>query len=170
MSTSPTSQLTALLGPVVSAAGLDLETLDVTPAGRRRVVRVVVDADGGVSLDAVAEVSRLISDVLDDSDVLGNAPFVLEVSSPGVDRPLSEPRHWRRAVGRLVTVTIREGSSPIGRLLEAGDDGLVLEVSGAPLTIAWPSVVRGRVEVEFTRPGAADDGPDDDGAGDGRQG
>src|SRR3954451_21966512 len=93
------------LDPLVTAAGYDLEDVSVTAAGRRSVVRVIVDRDGGVDLDAVAEVSRALSAGLDESDVMGEAPYVLEVSSPGVDRALTEPRHWRRAIGRRVRVT-----------------------------------------------------------------
>ena len=96
-----------VLAPVVAATGYDLEDVTVTSAGRRSLVRVIVDADGGVDLDAVAEVSRVVSEALD-GDADGGAafagPYVLEVSSPGVDRPLTEPRHWRRAIGRLVQV------------------------------------------------------------------
>ena len=100
--------VTSLLDPVVTAAGLVLEGVIITPAGKRRVVRVVVDLPedrtGSLDLDAVAEVSRSVSDALDGSDVLGGSPYVLEVGTPGVDRPLTERRHWSRARGRLVTV------------------------------------------------------------------
>ncbi len=97
--TARRDRLVALLAPVVEAEGLDLEDVTVTPAGKRRLVRVVVDRDGGISLDDVSEVSRSVSEKLDASDALGNSPYVLEVTSPGVDRPLTEPRHWRRARG-----------------------------------------------------------------------
>ena len=108
-----TPRVLALLAPVVSSAGYDLEDLGVTAAGRRSVVRVVVDRDGGIDLDDVADVSRTVSDALDaldeaEPDALG-ATYVLEVTSPGVDRPLTEPRHWRRNVGRLVTATLADG-------------------------------------------------------------
>src|SRR6059058_4887589 len=100
-----------VLEPVVAGAGYDLEDVTVTAAGRRSVVRVVVDRDGGVDLDAVADISRVLSEALDADDVMGEAPYVLEVSSPGVDRPLTQPRHWRRAAGRLVTVTVADEGS-----------------------------------------------------------
>src|SRR5688572_28096970 len=103
MGSTPTREhLRSLLEPVVGAARLDLEEVNVTPAGRRRLLRVVVDGDGGVDLDRLALVSRSVSEVLDDSDAMGSQPYVLEVTSPGVDRPLTEPRHWRRAASRLV--------------------------------------------------------------------
>ncbi len=95
-------RLTALLEPVVGAAGMDLESVRIGAAGRRWLLRVVVDADNGPGLDEIALVSRSVSAELDASGVMGQAAYTLEVSSPGVDRPLTEPRHWRRAVGRLV--------------------------------------------------------------------
>lgn len=101
-----------LLEPVVRAAGLDLESVRVGSAGRRRLLRVVVDADGGVDLDNIALVSREASARLDDTGAMGEAPYTLEVSSPGVDRPLTQPRHWRRAVGRLVRVPASGPSAP----------------------------------------------------------
>ena len=97
-------RLAGLIRPVVTAVGMDLETVRVSVAGRRRLVRVIVDSDTGVSLDDAALVSRDISAALDASDLMGEVPYTLEVSSPGVDRPLTEPRHWRRAAGRLVKV------------------------------------------------------------------
>jgi ribosome maturation factor RimP len=144
------TRLSELVEPVVALAGYDLEELTVTPAGRRSVVRVVVDRDGGVDLDAVAEVSRAVSAALDDSDVLGEVPYVLEVTSPGVDRPLTEPRHWRRNVGRLVSAGDRTG-----RIREVTDDGVVIEDSGDVETISFADLPEGRVVVEFKRPDEA---------------
>ena len=97
--------------PVVAERGLDLEDVQVTPAGKRRLLRVVVDQDGGVGLDSVATVSTAVAAALDDSDVMGGSPYVLEVTSPGVDRPLTQPRHWRRARSRLVEATVAEDGS-----------------------------------------------------------
>ena len=99
-------RLTRLLEPVIRAMGLDLESVRVTAAGRRRLLRVIVDGDGGVSLDTIALASRELSARLDGATVMGELPYTLEVSSPGVDRPLTEPRHWRRAVGRLVAAPL----------------------------------------------------------------
>jgi ribosome maturation factor RimP len=100
--------------PVIHALDLDLEAIRITAAGRRRVLRLVVDGDGGVSLDAIAVASRELSAVLDDSEVMGDHPYVLEVSSPGVDRPLTERRHWRRAIGRLVVAPLAAGLAEAG--------------------------------------------------------
>src|SRR6266487_2002962 len=101
---------TSVLRPVLKALDLDLEEIKLGTAGRRRVLRVIVDADGGVSLDDIAEASREISATLDARNAMGEASYTLEVSSPGVDRPLTEPRHWRRATGRLVAVPVAAGS------------------------------------------------------------
>jgi ribosome maturation factor RimP len=162
--------LARILEPVIRAAGMDLETVRVSPAGRRRLLRLVVDADGGVGLDEIAEVSREVSARLDASGAMGEIPYTLEVSSPGVDRPLTEPRHWRRARGRLVSVsltaadgtapsaiTIAPGSAPTvqGRVLLAGDTGVTLEVDGDRREFRYAELGPGRVQVEFGR--AAED-------------
>src|SRR6201986_2050646 len=113
-------KLAGLIEPAVTAAGMDLESVRMTVAGKRRLLRIVVDSDHGGSLDDAADVSRDISAVLDAGNVLGEVPYTLEVSSPGVDRPLTEPRHWRRARGRLVRVKVTGEGSGGGRGLAAG--------------------------------------------------
>ncbi|WP_406317807.1 ribosome maturation factor RimP [Streptosporangium sp. NBC_01639] len=156
-------RLMKLLEPVTLASGLDLEDVTVTPAGKRRLLRVVVDRDGGVSLDDVAEVSLAVSTALDADDVMGATPYVLEVSSPGVDRPLTEPRHWRRAVKRLVKADLRDGTSVEGRIVSTDETGVELDVAGAPRRIDYEDLTRGRVQVEFRRlDDAEDDGEDGD--------
>ena len=146
-------RLAALIGPAVEAAGYDLESVTVSQAGRRSLVRVVVDADRGVTLDDVADVSRLVSTVLDgDEGVTGRSPYVLEVTSPGVDRPLTEPRHWRRATGRLVSVPVAEQGTVTGRVVSADQDGVVLALPGAERAFEYPQLGRGVVQVEFNRP------------------
>ncbi|HEV2887397.1 MAG TPA: ribosome maturation factor RimP [Jatrophihabitans sp.] len=146
-------QLIELIGPVIAAAGYDLDHLSVTAAGRRSLIRVSVDGDQGIDLDAVATLSRTISDILDDDEGASFAgPYVLEVSSPGVDRPLTEPRHWRRAVGRLVTVE-SDGRSLTGRVVSADDSAVILDVGGEQRSLPLAGLGRGRVQVEFSRPG-----------------
>jgi len=153
-----------VLGPVVAATGCDLEDVVVTAAGRRSLVRVTVDADGGVDLDTVAAVSRAMSDALDSAGEDAFAgPFVLEVSSPGVDRALTEPRHWRRNVGRLVKVDV-DGRETTARIVATSDAGVTLDVAGVERDAAWASIGPGRIQVEFSR--AADDGVGDDVADD----
>ena len=141
------------LDPVVAAAGFDLEDVAVSVAGRRSVIRVIVDRDGGVDMDAIAAVSRVVSDTLDRTDVPGDSPYTLEVTSPGVDRPLTEPRHWRRAAGRLVVAgEIR------GRVVGADDDGVTLLVDGAERSVAYAELPAGKVQIEFASPDSASAG------------
>jgi len=143
-------ELVELLAPVVESSGYDFEDVTVAQAGRRRLVRVIVDADGGVDLDGVARVSRAVSDVLDDRGAF-DGPYVLEVSSPGVDRPLREPRHWRRAVGRLVQVDV-DGQPATGRVLSTHADGVRLDVGGTRRNVPWSALGPGKIQVEFSRP------------------
>ena len=143
--------LLAELAPVVAEHGLDLEDVTVTPAGKRRLLRVIVDGDEGVSLDAVAAVSTDVSRWLDESDVMGGQAYVLEVTSPGVDRPLTQPRHWRRARTRLVKATLTDGRAVEGRVTEAGDDEVVLDVDGTRREVAYSDITSARVQVEFNR-------------------
>jgi ribosome maturation factor RimP len=154
-STTSRARLMELLTPAVEATGHDLEDISVSPAGKRRVVRVIIEKDGGVSLDDIATVSRGISDLLDtaeaeDPDLLGGA-YVLEVSSPGVDRPLTAPRHWRRNVGRLVKATLSDGALVTGRITKADELDLVLDVDGTERTLLLAEVIRGAVQVEFNK-------------------
>lgn len=159
---SSSDRVRAVLEPVVDSCGLVLEGVTVTPAGRRRVVRVVVDqpedAEGALDLDAVADVSRAVSESLDASDALGSGPYVLEVTSPGVDRPLTERRHWARARGRVVTAEL-VGDAPAvtGRVVATGEAGVELALDAGSTTLPWESLRRGRVQVEFNRPAAADE-------------
>jgi ribosome maturation factor RimP len=146
-----------LLHPVVSAAGYELVDLSVSSAGRRSLLRVTVDGEDGIDLDGVAEVSRAISTAMDAQDGRWTGPYVLEVSSPGVDRPLTEPRHWRRAIGRLVSVPIGDAEPVTGRVLTADDSGLSLQGAGAERHYEWGVVGTGRMQVEFSRPDQAAD-------------
>lgn len=153
-------RLRGTVQPVVEAAGYDLEDLSVSRAGRRSVLRVIVDGDEGVSLDAVAELSRAISAALDGAEAavgsFGAEPYTLEVSSPGVDRPLTEPRHWRRNLGRLVRVPVGE-QSLTGRIVvaDAPDSaaaGVELDVGGARHRFRYGQLGAGKVQIEFDRP------------------
>ena len=160
--TSPSAALMAGLAGPLGALGVDVEDVDVQKAGRRHVVRIVVDRDGGVDLDLVAAVSHRASELLDEpplADVLPG-PFVLEVSSPGVDRPLTEPRHWRRALTRLVHVATVDGRTLEGRIVDVpSDTEVVIATATGDVTVALVDVQRAQVQVEFNR---KDDGIDDD--------
>jgi ribosome maturation factor RimP len=154
------ARLRDVIEPLARSAGYDLEDLSVVRMGRRHVVRVTVDRDGGVGLDAVAELSRDISHGLDDAESAAGefiaGEYQLEVSSPGTDRPLTEPRHWRRNVGRLVTV--RLGGHPVtGRLVAADDTRATLAVAGVETVHSYADLGRGRIEIEFNRLDEVDD-------------
>lgn len=157
MSTTQSERLRGLVEPLVSAEQLDLEEIEVSRAYRRRVLRIIVDSEEGVELDACADLSRAISAKLDDTDVMGEDEYVLEVSSPGADRPLTEHRHYVRATGRLARLTLNEGGELVARILAVDEEGLDLEVPGVkgrkPTSrrIAFDEIARARVELEFNR-------------------
>jgi ribosome maturation factor RimP len=158
----------AVEGPLGSL-GLLVEDVAVTPAGKRRLVRIWIDRaidDRGpdtteptapLTLDDVADATRAVSQALDEADAMGEQPYTLEVTSPGLDRPLSRPRHFRRNVGRLVALTPLEGPALTGRVLRAGDEGVVLDVAGgdaapsATVEVAYADLARAVVQVEFSR-------------------
>jgi ribosome maturation factor RimP len=153
-------RIASLLEPAVSAMGMDLEFVRITSAGRRRLLRVVVDADGGVSLDDITLLSREVSAVLDAAAAMGEAPYTLEVSSPGVDRPLTEPKHWRRAAGRLIIAPLTaqpdgqaDGSPrpPViqGRVRRATEAGVLIDIAGESREFGYSELGPGRIQIEF---------------------
>jgi ribosome maturation factor RimP len=150
-----TTELSRLLEPVVAGLRLELDRLEVLPAGRRKVVRIFLDGDGpdgrGPSLDEIAAATRAISDALDASTVTGNGPYTLEVSSRGVGRPLTEAKHYRRNTGRLVHVTGAD-LDLTGRIVGVSDSAVVLEVDGAQRSIDLAGVTQAVVQVELNRP------------------
>jgi ribosome maturation factor RimP len=148
-------RLAGVLSDPLAASGLDLEAVELTQAGKRRMLRVAVDQDGGVTLDDIAEATREVSRVLDSCDVMGSAPYTLEVTSPGTDRPLVLPRHWRRNRGRLVKVTFTDGRSVTGRVSDCDDTRAVLDVDDGPHRsrheVAFDQVGKAKVQLEFNR-------------------
>lgn len=139
-----------LIDPL-SAFGLDVEAVEITPAGKRRVLRVAVDKDGGVTLDDVAEATREVERVLDSSDVMGEQPYTLEVTSRGVDRPLTLPRHWRRNADRLVKVSLVEGGEVEGRIGSSTEAAVTLDVDGSNHEFAYADIAKAKVQIEFNR-------------------
>jgi ribosome maturation factor RimP len=144
-------RLLEVLTPPADRLGLDLEAVEVSAAGRRRLLRVAVDKDGGVSLDDIAEATRALSGVLDESEAMGERAYTLEVTSPGVDRPLTLARHWRRNRDRLVAVTLRDGNSLTGRITGADEDAAVLDIGGTQRSVSYDEVAKAKVQVEFNR-------------------
>jgi ribosome maturation factor RimP len=144
-------RLAGVLTDALAAVGLDVEAVELTPAGKRRLLRVAVDKDGGVTLDDIADATREVSRVLDSSDVMGEQPYTLEVTSPGTDRPLTLPRHWRRNQGRLVTVALTDGRAVTGRITASDDARAVVDVDGSAEVLAYDAVAKAKVQIEFNR-------------------
>jgi ribosome maturation factor RimP len=152
VSTDPNrDRLAEVLTAPLAATGLDVEGVDLTQAGRRSVLRVAVDKDGGVTMDDIAEATREVSRALDDSDVMGERPYTLEVSSPGTDRPLVLPRHWRRNRGRLVNVSLDDGRALTGRITDSDDTQARLDVEGTERLVPLAAVTKAKVQLEFNR-------------------
>lgn len=126
-------------GPIEDL-GLDVESLALSSSGSKRIVRIAVDADGGVGIDQIAKASRAVSATLDESDVMGRQPYTLEVTSRGLDAPLTEQRHWRRAAGRFVAVTLADGASVTGRVAGSDADGVDLTVDTEPRRLTYAEV------------------------------
>jgi ribosome maturation factor RimP len=189
MTTTQNERLRELLEPLAAAVGVDLEEVTLTKVGGSRVLDVVVDADGGIDLDLVADLSREIGEALEAPEgtaVLGDAEYRLEVGSPGVDRLLTLPRHWRRARTRLVKAHLEPGGEVVGRVTEVDDEGVLLVIppvkgrgKAKERRVAFAEIAKARVQVEFNRRSgdpaideAADEAVDevdegvDDGAGD----
>ena len=152
-------QIEQELATPLSALGLDVEAVELTAAGKRSVLRIAVDGDEGVTLDDIASAAKTVSEALDASDVMGEQAYTLEVTSRGVDRPLTLPRHWRRNTDRLVKVTTTDGETVTGRIAGSDDDAATLDVDGSPREVAYADVAKALVQVEFNRKSAT--GPDD---------
>ena len=148
-------ELIAELEPVVAQFGLDLDELRLTKAGKRRVLEVVLDGDNGVDLDVVAAVSRAISEHLDASTIMGQLPYLLEVGSRGVGRPLTKPAHWSRNVGRMVHV-VGDAIDVTGRIVAFNDPQVTLDVEGSERIVDFTTISRALIEVEFNRKATED--------------
>lgn len=144
------SELTTLLEPVVGAFSLDLDDLEITRSGGQRILDVTIDGDNGVNLDEVAEVSRAISEFLDASDAMGDQPYVLEVGTRGIAKPLTKPVHWSRNIGRLVNVA-GDAVNAVGRIVAFTDPNVTLEVNGKPRELNINEISRAHIEVEFKK-------------------
>ncbi|HEY2878327.1 ribosome maturation factor RimP [Nocardioides sp.] len=145
------SRISGALRDPLSVLGLDLEAVELTPAGKKRVLRVAVDKDGGVTLDDIAEATRAVSRELDGEDLMGERAYTLEVTSRGVDRPLTAPRHWRRNHDRLVRAALRDGTQLTGRVGESDESGVTLDVSGTPRRLEFDAIAKALVQIEFNR-------------------
>ena len=141
-------QILQILEPIASNMGLDLEDVEIKSAGKHSIVQVSIDKDGGINLDEVAQISNQISEALDAKEVLGEKPYTLEVGSPGIDRALTLPRHWRRNNGRLVKINFGSNSE-IGRIIESDEEKVSLEVKGKTRSINFDKIDKAFIQVEF---------------------
>lgn len=148
------ASLTELLTPAVENAGFFLEQVLIANPGNHQILTCVVDGPNPLSLDEVTVVSRLISDLLDETDLIDGA-FTLEVTSPGVDRPLTQRRHWEKNVSRVIAMVMNDGSLLTGRLTELreNDATFVENIKGRMKThtIVLADIKKAQVEVEFSR-------------------
>ncbi|MFP5023023.1 ribosome maturation factor RimP [Pseudonocardia phyllosphaerae] len=161
-------QLRGLLEPVVSDAGLEIDAVEVRTAGRKHSVKLVVDhpetsGETGIDLDAIAKLSRAAAAELDPHEHLIEGSYTLEVTSPGLDRPLTRPRDWRRNFLRLATITLTGGDAIEARIGKAGEERVQVAVRGTGKgrrpelrDLPYDEVDKARVEVEFKAPPAAE--------------
>ena len=150
-----TDQITELIEPAVSAQGFFLEEVQLVSPGKHRIVTCIVDGEVALNLDQVTSVSRVISELLDESPIMGDTPFTLEVTSPGIDRPLTKPRHFAKNQDRLLKVTKTDGDVVTGRILSNSDNDVTLTVDikkeSVEVVIAYADIKRAVVEIEFNR-------------------
>ena len=148
-------QISELVTPAVSDLGFYLEDVHVATPGSHRIVTCIVDGDASLNLDQVTSVSRVISELLDEAAFMGETPFTLEVTSPGVDRPLTQPRHFAKNVSRLLKIIKLDGSEVTGRILSNTDKDVTLTVAVKKETreevITLADIKRAVVEIEFNR-------------------
>ncbi|MEY3408150.1 MAG: hypothetical protein RL038_1211 [Actinomycetota bacterium] len=154
-----TSQLSPIVQTIVSGHGCILEDLSIRRAGRRLLIQVIVDHESHLDLDVVAKISRELDQELELTNFFGEQGYTLEVSSPGVDRPLSLPRHYRKNIDRLIQFELVTGNLLTGRLEKFEDETFYLEDG---TTLLFAEVKAGQVQIEFNRKpkGAADEADD----------
>ena len=153
MAGSMNDRLEELLTGCVGELGLDLEELELSPAGKRRVLRVSVDQDHGVTMDDIARATNAISTLLDATDVMGSLPYTLEVGSRGASRPLLQPRHWRRNHDRQVLVHLVDGTTVEGRIDASDDTSVDLTTAAGDVTLTYRDIDKALVQFELNRKG-----------------
>jgi ribosome maturation factor RimP len=157
--------IASLVEPLLAVGRLELDRLEIVRAGKRSVLRLYLDGDGpegrGPSLDEIADATRAISVALDESPAVGNAPYTLEVSSRGVSRPLTELKHFRRNVGRLVTLTLPEGPLA-GRIVAVDGDAVELDVDGVSHLVLVADIITAVVTAELRKDVPGDDDADEE--------
>jgi ribosome maturation factor RimP len=138
-------QVAAVITPAIEALGFYVEDISITSAGRRSMLTVIVDGDTHLSLDQVTVATKAISEIVENLPTLGNNPFTLEVTSPGLDRPLTKPRHWRKNKDRLIKIVLNDGKEITGRIKDSTDDQVIVDEQ----KIAFVDIKRATLEIEF---------------------
>jgi ribosome maturation factor RimP len=141
--------ISAAVTPALSALGFYLEDVTITSAGRRSMLTIIVEGDTHLSLDQVTSATKAIGEIVESLQSLGDTPFTLEVTSPGLDRPLTKPRHWRKNIDRLVKVVLLDGKEIKGRIKAASEDSATVDQS----EINFAEIKRASLEVEFKQVG-----------------
>jgi len=142
-------EISAAITPALTALGFYLEDLNISSAGKRSLLTVIVDADRHLSLDEVTQATKAISEIVENISALGATPFTLEVTSPGVDRPLTKPRHWRKNINRLVKIILQDGKEIKGRIKSASEISATID----EVEISYADIKRASLEIEFKQVG-----------------
>jgi ribosome maturation factor RimP len=138
-------QVAAVITPAIESLGFYVEDISITSAGRRSMLTVIVDGDTHLSLDQVTVATKAISEIVENLPTLGNNPFTLEVTSPGLDRPLTKPRHWRKNKDRLIKIVLNDGKEITGRIKDSTDDLVIVDEQ----KVAFVDIKRATLEIEF---------------------
>ena len=148
-------QISELITPALHQAGYFLEDVNLVTPGQHRIVTVIVDGESALNLDQVTVASKMVSELLDETAFMGETPFTLEVTSPGIDRPLTLPRHFAKNNDRLLKVTKSDGEVVTGRILSNTENDVTLTVAEKKevkkVTINLSDIKRAQVEIEFNR-------------------
>ena len=142
-------EISAAITPALSDLGFYLEDITITSAGRRSMLTVIVDGDTHLSLDQVTVATKAISEIVENIQSLGQAPFTLEVTSPGLDRPLTKPRHWRKNIDRLVKIVLFDGKEIKGRVKNATEISATVDEQ----VVKFSDIKRATLEIEFKQVG-----------------
>ena len=142
-------EISAAITPALTALGFYLEDLNISSAGKRSLLTVIVDADRHLSLVEVTQATKAISEIVENIPALGATPFTLEVTSPGVDRPLTKPRHWRKNINRLVKIILQDGKEIKGRIKSASEISATID----EVEISYADIKRANLEIEFKQVG-----------------
>jgi ribosome maturation factor RimP len=140
-------QVLAVITPAIESLGFYVEDITITSAGKRSVLTVIVDGDTHLSLDQVTVATKAISEIVENLPTLGNNPFTLEVTSPGLDRPLTKPRHWRKNQDRLIKIVLTDGKEVNGRIKDSSETSVTVDDQ----TINFADIKRATLEVEFKK-------------------